>query len=147
MDFQEFAHSTSVKRIVYFAELLEKTGLTMMDIEIIVYLKEYPEKNTFTQVQQWKNYSKSHISTSITHLVEKGYLSKKMSENNKKIHYLIPLDKCNYIVTEYKKCVSIFLKVAFDGVSEKEKEFLLQIFKKVSDNLENSSQKQTQKGE
>lgn len=139
MDFQEFAHCTSVKRVVYFAELLEKTELNMMDIEIILHLIEYPEKNTFTEVQKWKGFSKSHISTAITHLVEKGYIIKKESETNKKIHYLIPQEKCKQIVTEYRKCVSTFQKVAFDGVSEDEKAFLLDIFKKITDNLENDA--------
>lgn len=134
VDLKELFHSVTLKRKLYFAELLEETELNLMEIEVLVFLKCSPENNTFTEIMKSKDYAKSYISKAITNLVEKGYLSKQASPDNKKVYRLYLLDKSQDIVKKYDTCVEQFRMYAFAGISEEE----LQVFENVMIQISNN---------
>lgn len=136
MDYHLYFHNFLLLRKGYFTELLEKPELNQMEVEILVYLSRNTEKNTFTEVQKWNDYSKSHISTSITRLIDKGYVSRDGSEKNKKIHYLNVQEKSKGILDEYGICVKKFHKDAFSDISSDEKEMLDGFMDKIYQNLQ-----------
>lgn len=136
MDLHEVAHGISLKRKEYFNDIIEKTKLTFMELEILFYLNEYPENNTFTEVKKSKDYSKSHVSTSITNLIKKGYITREVSENNKKIHYLKLTNLSVPIIIEYKKNLEIFQNDAFKNISKQELENFYILLNRISTNLD-----------
>lgn len=135
MNLHETFHTITLKRKSYFNELLNDIELNLLELEILAYLNDYPDNNTFTEIQKWKDYSKSHVSTSITHLIDKGYISKEVSKNNKKIYHITLLEKSLSIIEEYKKCIDNFKNDAFKDISTQEREYLYQILLKISNNL------------
>lgn len=135
MEFNEISHSLSLKRKNYFNELLYQTDLNMMELDIIYYLANNPEKNTFTEIQKWKDYSKSHISTSITHLINKGYIIREVSEKNKKIHHLKLQETSDDIIIELNKCQENYDNDVFKNISKQDKQKLFEILNKMSNNL------------
>lgn len=55
MDYHLFFHNFTLLRKGYFTELMEKTHLSQMELEILVYLGRNPDKNTFTEIQKWND--------------------------------------------------------------------------------------------
>ncbi|MFI3231092.1 MAG: MarR family winged helix-turn-helix transcriptional regulator [bacterium] len=136
MNFHDFFHNISFNRKLYFDDLIEKANLNMMEIEILVYIYRYPDNNTFTEIQRLKNYSKSHISTSISHLIQKDYLARENSLTNKKVYNLRLLEKSEPVIHEYFRCVTAFQKDAFKDINDNELEHFKEILLKISNNLQ-----------
>lgn len=135
---KELFHNISTKRKVYFDPLLSEVDLALIDVEILAYIDEFPENNTFTEILNSKEYSKSHISTAIKRLISRGYLTREKSENNKKIYHLKLQQNSNYIINEYKKYVQKFQEDALKDISQQEIEILTNLLKKINNNLQNN---------
>lgn len=116
-----------LKRKNYFNELIEKTDLNLMQLEIMVSLYEFPEQNTFTEIMKSKDYSKSFVSTAINNLVILGYVKKIPQPCNKKVFTLVLENNCEEIIQAYYKCVDSFYADASKGVSDEK----IQVFKAV----------------
>lgn len=132
---KELFHQINLQRKTYFDSLLTKTGLTMIELELLSFLDECPDSNTFTEIQRSKDYAKSHLSSAIGHLVEKGYVERRGAENNKKVQFLFLTEKSVDIVEEYDRCATQFRRVAFDGITQEEKELFLTVLHKMRNNL------------
>lgn len=135
LDLKKFFHSIEIKRKLYFDELINSTELNFMEIETLVYLKEFPDNNTFTDIMKSKDYAKSYISTAISNLVDKGYIAKEVSKTNKKVHNLFLLEKSTDIINQYEVCVQSFRNAAFIGVSDEEIQTFEVVLTKILKNL------------
>ncbi|MFI3171857.1 MAG: hypothetical protein R3Y58_05790 [Eubacteriales bacterium] len=135
IDLKETFHSVNLKRKTYFDELLEDTDLNLMEIEILLFLKEYPENNSFTAIIKSKDYAKSYVSKAITHLVELEYLKKEAFTDNKKMYQLFLLEKSHQIIEEYNRCVERFRSCAFAGISDEDAVVFERVMQKISQNL------------
>lgn len=135
MDMKTKFHTISSKRKIYFNDVLEKADINMMQLEILAYLNDYPESNTFTEIMKSKDYAKSHVSTAITHLVEKKYLLKEAVKSNKKIFNLKLTPQTQDVIEEYNKAIEYFRKDAFDGVSQEQMDIFEQVLDKMLKNL------------
>ncbi len=135
-DVKEKFHTMLLKRKSYFEELIYGTQLNMIEIEILHFLKQYPQSNTFTKIQESKDYAKSHVSTAIQNLVKKEYLVRTYAPNNKKVFHLQVLDKSKEVIQRYEQCCERFNQVAFQGVNDEEKQAFLNMIDKMIHNLE-----------
>ncbi len=135
IDLKEGFHEVSLKRKIYFDRMIEETELNLMEIEILVFLSQYPENNTFTEIMNCKGYAKSYISKAITNLVEKEYIIKESIANNKKVHKLFLLDKSQDIVDSYHQCVAKFRSDAFQDISDEDLQIFERVMNKILENL------------
>lgn len=138
VDIKDSFHMINMKRRNFFEELLEKNDLNFMEVEIVVFLNDVPESNTFTDIMKSKDYAKSHISVAISRLVEKEYIKKESLPNNKKTYKLFLLEKSKPIVDEYNICVEEFRKCAFSGVTDEEYKIFERVIWRMSQNLMDS---------
>lgn len=129
-------HQIELKRKNYFGNLVKETNLSMFELEILDFINRCPESNTFTEILNLKEYSKSHISTSITKLLNEGYIEKEQREGNKKVVYLKLLAKSERVIEKYNESAKNFRKVAFEDISNEEVDAFLNILTKISLNLE-----------
>ncbi len=132
---KEQFHSISLKRKQYFNRVIEQYGLNLMEIEVLGFLSEQPDSNTFTDIMRAKDYAKSHISTAINRLVTDGYIEKRCVGNNKKTQQLFLLDRSTPIIAEYHRCIKTFQQDAFAGLTEHELAIFEQVIAKMNDNL------------
>lgn len=135
IDLKETFHSISLKRKTYFDMMLEGIELSLMEVEILFFLKEYPENNTFTEIMRSKDYAKSYVSKAISNLLELGYLEKQMVPTNKKMYKLFLLEKSERAIQEYSACVKRFREDAFAGIAEEDYKVFERVIKQLSDNL------------
>ncbi len=136
LNIKEVSHFIAMKRRVFLFSLMDKSGLNMLELEILGYLYECPDRNTFTEIFRSKDYAKSHISTAVANLVNDGYIEKKSLPANKKVHNLIPLEKSKAVVEEYNECIEKFKEAAFKDIPGEEIELFHSVIDKIKKNLE-----------
>lgn len=78
----------------------DKYNLTQMEYDILMFLHNNPKYNTAAEIVKIRKSTKSHVSTSLRMLEEKGLIEKRQSEDNKKYIAIILLDKAKTIVNE-----------------------------------------------
>lgn len=135
MNIKELFHSIMLKRKGYFVTLLEESNLNMMQLEVLVYLEEFPTKNTFTEIMKSKDYARSQISSAISGLIDQGFLRKEPHPTNKKIFHLHALEKAKPMVKEFHRCSDLFDQVAWEGVSPEEYAVFERVHVHMLDNL------------
>lgn len=135
MNLKEVFHSINLKRKNFFLDLLESSQLNMMQLEILAYLHEFPDNNTFTEIMKSKDYARSQISSGISGLIAQDFIKKRPHPGNRKVFFLILQEKARPIVKEYLICNEKFEIVAMKGISTEEMELFQQINEKVLENL------------
>ena len=76
----------------------DKYDLTQMEYDILMFLHDNPQYNTAAEIVKIRKSTKSHVSTSLRMLEEKGLIEKRQSEDNKTHIAIILLDKAKTIV-------------------------------------------------
>lgn len=135
MDLKELFHTINTKRKVYFDEILEDFDLNFIELEILVFLQNTPNCNTFTEIMNSKGYAKSHISNAISNLIEKEYLVNEADANNKKVFHLRLLDKSAPVAQKYDTCVRNFQADAFANITQDNLDTFEQVLQQISNNL------------
>ncbi|MFI3283831.1 MAG: hypothetical protein R3Y57_01980, partial [Erysipelotrichaceae bacterium] len=105
-----------------------------------LFLHDFPEKNTLTQISKAKRYAKSYLSEVITHLINQGYIVRKVSLENKKIYklyiFLFSKDKSYEIIEKYERLIQAFWQQACLDIDNQEIDTTLNTLKKITTNLE-----------
>ncbi len=135
VNLRETFHYLGVKRNIYFENFMEEWDLKLMEIEILVYLNEFPESNTFTEIMKSKGYAKSYVSKAITNLVEREYILKKGLEDNKKVYKLFLTEKSTAVLESYETCIKRFRKDAFEDIEQSDLEAFERVINKIYENL------------
>ncbi len=113
----------------------EKYDLTSMELTIILFLASNPNQDTATELINIKHLTKSHVSTSISSLEEKGFLRKTYLNGNNRTVHLTLTDKVSEIVSDGRIAQSEFVSVLRKGFSEKENDLINNLFKRINDNV------------
>ena len=79
-------------------EVCDRYGLTQMEYDILMFLHNNPQQNTAAEIVKIRKSTKSHVSTSLKKLENRGLVEKIQSENNKKHIEIVLLDKAKLIV-------------------------------------------------
>lgn len=115
----------------------DKYNLTQMEYDILMFLHNYPEYNTAADIVKIRKSTKSHVSTSLKLLEEKGLVEKKQSENNKKRIEIYLLDSAKEIVKEGLNAQKEFAHGMLHGLTEDEIAVCKTVFGKICNNAEN----------
>ena len=107
-----------------------------MEYDILMFLHNNPQYNTAAEIVKIRRSTKSHVSTSLRMLEEKGLIEKRQSEDNKKYIAIILLDKAKTIVNEGTAVQKQFARDILDGLSEEEMDMCKAIFEKIYENAE-----------
>lgn len=114
----------------------DKYNLTQMEYDILMFLHDNPQYNTAAEIVKIRKSTKSHVSTSLRMLEEKGLIEKRQSEDNKKYIAIILLDKAKTIVNEGTAVQKQFAMDILDGLSEEEMDMCKAVFEKIYENAE-----------
>lgn len=130
------------KTIICYYETLTQSicdqyELTQMEYDILMFLYNNPQYNTAADIVKVRKSTKSHVSTSLKFLEDKGFVEKKQSENNKKHIELILLDSAQEIVQAGRNVQKKFVKNMFRGLTEEEMVMCKSVFSKICNNAEN----------
>lgn len=129
------------KTITTYYETLTKSvcdryRLTQMEYDILMFLYSNPQYNTAADIVNVRKSTKSHVSSSLKQLEERGLVEKKKSSDNKKYYEIYLLDDAKIIIEEGLVLQEKFRKKMFQGLTDEEMVMWKAIFKKICDNAE-----------
>ena len=117
-------------------EVCDRYGLTQMEYDILMFLHNNPHHNTAAEIVKVRKSTKSHVSTSLKKLENKGLVERIQSKDNKKHIEIVLLDKAEVIVKAGKNAQKQFAKDVLSGLTEEEKHMCIDVFDKICKNAE-----------
>lgn len=130
------------KTITLYYEMLtaptcDKYNLKKMEYDILMFLYHNPEYNTAADIVRIRKSTKSHVSTALKVLEDRGYITKKINKNNKKRVELFLEDSANEIVKEGLNVQNQFAHDMLQDLTQDE----IKVFEKICRNAEECIQK------
>ncbi|HBH92627.1 MAG TPA: MarR family transcriptional regulator [Bacteroides sp.] len=107
-----------------------------MEYDILMFLHNNPQHNTAAEIVKVRKSTKSHVSTSLKKLENKGLVERIQSEDNKKHIEIVLLDKAELIVEAGINAQKRFAQNVLRGLTEEEKHMCIKVFDKICNNAE-----------
>ena len=117
-------------------EVCDRYELTQMEYDILMFLHNNPQHNTAAEIVKIRKSTKSHVSTSLKNLEDKGLVERIQSKTNKKHIEIVLLDKAELIVEAGINAQKKFAQNVLSGLTEEEKYMCINIFDKICNNAE-----------
>ena len=117
-------------------EVCDRYELTQMEYDILMFLHNNPQHNTAADIVKVRKSTKSHVSTSLKSLENKGLIARIQSEDNKKHITIVLLEKAELIVQEGICAQKQFAHNVLSGLTEEEKRMCIKVFNKICNNAE-----------
>ena len=140
------------KTITSYYELLssricDQYGLTQMEYDILMFLHNNPQHNTAAEIVKIRKSTKSHVSTSLKKLENKGFIERRHSEDNKKHIEIVLRDKAELIVEAGINVQKQFAQNVLSGLTEEETHMCIKVFNKICNNAEEYLRKYKERNE
>lgn len=127
-----------------FKKLLEKTmtdaknktSLNRVELEVIYLLFHYEDITTLTDICQYTQMNKGHMSTTLDNLVKKGYVVCKRDENDRRYVKYQLTEASEQIRMEIDNLWSELLSKIVLGIDEESLEVFNQVAKQINENID-----------
>ena len=117
-------------------KVCEKYQLTQMEYNILIFLHNNPQHNTAAEIVKIRKSTKSHVSSSLKNLENRGLVERIQSVDNKKHIEIVLLEKAVPIIEDGIKVQKEFAKTLLQGLSEEEKRICVEVFNKICKNAD-----------
>ena len=128
-------------------EVCDRYELTQMEYDILMFLHNNPQHNTAADIVKIRKSTKSHVSTSLKKLENKGFIERIQSEDNKKHIEIVLLDKAELIVEAGINVQKQFAQNVLSGLTEEETHMCIKVFNKICNNAEEYLRKYKERNE
>ena len=128
-------------------EVCDRYELTQMEYDILMFLHNNPQHNTAAEIVKIRKSTKSHVSTSLKKLENKGFIERIQSEDNKKHIEIVLLDKAELIVEAGINVQKQFAQNVLSGLTEEETHMCIKVFNKICNNAEEYLRKYKERNE
>lgn len=122
-------------------QISEKYGLNKIEIEILLFFDSHQEYDTAKDIVDLKFFAKSHVSKAITSLIHDGYLCGKHDEEDRRCVHLNVTDHAKQVIQEAKDMRQDLLTILYKNISEEEREIMVNVAKKLADNIKEAIEK------
>lgn len=114
----------------------EKYQLRQLEYDILMFVYNNPEYNTAADIVRVRKSTKSHVSTSLKVLEDRGFIERRVDKDNKKHVTIHLLQLANEVIEDGIWVQKEFAQDMFKGLSEEEIKVFMSVFQKVYDNAE-----------
>mgnify|MGYP002627698864 FL=1 len=114
----------------------EKYRLRQLEYDILMFLYNNPEYNTAADIVRVRKSTKSHVSTSLKVLENRGFIERRVDKDNKKRVTIHLLQMANEVIEDGIWAQKEFAQDMFEGLTEEEIRVFMNIFQKVYNNAE-----------
>lgn len=122
----------------FMQPVANRHALRRMELDILLFLANQPEYDTASDLIHRRGLSKSHVSTSIQHLLEKELIIAHHFANDKKRMHLKLSDTCSSIIEEGQIAQQAFFKSLMKEFSEDEIKTMKTLFRKMNQNIQDT---------
>ena len=114
----------------------EQYGLTQMEYDILMFLHNNPLLNTAADIVKVRKSAKSHVSTSLKELENKGLIKRVQSADNKKHIEIAVLSTADPIIEGGISAQKEFASSVLRGLSDEERRICKAVFAKICSNAD-----------
>lgn len=118
-----------------FAPLLERHGLTQLEVDILLFLANNPPYDTARDIAEKRHLAKSHVSVGVDALAGRGLLERQMREGNRKTIHLVLTPAAAPLVAEGREIQAQYGQMLLAGFTGEERSELFRLLEKVGDNV------------
>ena len=133
-----FVRSRGVGKLygLLFAPLLERHGLTQLEMDILLFLANNPACDTARDIVEKRRLAKSHVSVGVEALTERGLLERLQQGGNRKTIHLRLTEKAGPIVEEGREIQRQYGELLFAGFSQEDRQQLFTLLNRVAENVD-----------
>ena len=113
------------------SKVCDEYGLTQMQYDILMFLYNNPQHNTAADIVKIRKSTKSHVSTSLKGLEDRGLIKRLQSAENKKHIEIVLLEKAMPIIEDGIKARKDFASNVLSGLTNEEKRICISVFDKI----------------
>lgn len=118
------------------SKVCDEYGLTQMQYDILMFLYNNPQHNTAADIVKIRKSTKSHVSTSLKGLEDRGLIKRLQSVENKKHIEIVLLEKAMPIIEDGIKAQKDFASNVLSGLTNEEKRICMSVFDKICHNAD-----------
>jgi len=133
-----FTRSQGLRKLYcnLFTPLLERQGLTQLEMDILLFLANNPAYDTARDIVEKRHLAKSHVSVGVDSLAARGLLNRQMRPGNRKTIHLCLTDAAAPVVEEGRNVQTHYANILLNGFSETERSELFRLLDKVGRNVD-----------
>lgn len=125
---------------------MEEYGLRKIDLDILYFLSRSGQHNTAKDIVHLRHVSKAHISGAIDHLVQKGYTRALMDEKDRRCNHIVLTEDAGPVIGRIAKIKQEIAGIVYRGITEEESRVLVQVAKKMMENIEQELEQDSREG-
>lgn len=118
------------------SKVCDEYGLTQMQYDILMFLYNNPQHNTAADIVKIRKSTKSHVSTSLKGLEDRGLIKRLQSVENKKHIEIVLLENAMPIIEDGIKAQKDFASNVLSGLTNEEKRICMSVFDKICRNAD-----------
>ena len=133
-----FIRSQGIRKLYcsLFTPLLERRGLTQLEMDILLFLANNPEYDTARDIVEKRHLAKSHVSVGVDALAGRGLLERQLREGNRKTIHLRLTEAAGPIVKEGRAIQREHGEILLSGFTGEERAELLRLLEKIGENVD-----------
>lgn len=117
-----------------FAPLLERSGLSMREINVLLFFANNPGYDTAREVTQYRGLSKSQVSQAVDLLCAQGLLERQTDPSDRRVVHLHLTEEARPLTREAQTIQASCTAQLLDGFSSEETEQFCGFLERVLDN-------------
>ena len=117
------------------APIMERYGLTRMELDVLLFLGNNPGFDTAAQIVQAQMMTKSHVSKAVDHLTEQALITQTRDETNRRRIHLRLTDAAAPIFEEGQQAQSRITAKMMAGVTPEENEIMCKVINQINQNV------------
>ena len=114
-----------------FLPLLERTGLSMREIHVLLFLANHPEQDTARDIVELRGLAKSQVSQAVEVLTGRGILTRRADGSDRRIIHLDITEAGRPLAQEAQSIQAACGKRLLAGLSEEEQALFLNLLERV----------------
>jgi DNA-binding MarR family transcriptional regulator len=134
----EFWNNLTLSKRLYdqvLEPLTDEYHVTRMELDILLFLANNPPYDTAADIVERRRLTKSHISSSVKDLAERGYLERFYQEGDRKRVHLRVMPPAEPIVEAGRKAQGVFYSQLFRGFTDEEIRGAEELQRRMAENL------------
>jgi MarR family transcriptional regulator for hemolysin len=120
----------------YLEPVCTEHALTRTELDVLLFLSNYPEYDRAADIIEVRHVAKSHVSLSVKSLMAKGYLKGSYSQANARDVHLKVTAKADSSIAAGRKAQKEFEKILLKGLSKDDIRHLQESTQKIIENAE-----------
>ena len=109
--------------------------ITFTELSILLFLANNPQYNTATQIVEIRHLAKSHVSTSLRSLEERGFLRREFRGSDRRTVYIVLLPASAKAIADGQEAQKTFFSFLFKDFTDEEKKTFDEMFHRIINNI------------